>query len=215
MEYTYKFEEIDSCEEIGIFEDEYVYDIEMDDDTHTFIANDILVHNSCYVSFEEVLDKCDWKGTEKEFALELYKVRLEEYIETELESYAFKFNTDNYLKFEMESVAKKAIWLAKKKYIQDLVWKDPDVHFESLTKIKSKGFEVIQSSTPIFAREHLLDILKYIFAKDELNIGDIVKIMKDLKKKFKLENVERISKNLRINKYGEYVKNDTTDSCSM
>ena len=32
------------------FDDEYVYDIEVDD-THTFFGNDILVHNSIYVEF--------------------------------------------------------------------------------------------------------------------------------------------------------------------
>ena len=27
------------------FEDEYVYDLEVEDNTHTFFANDILLHN--------------------------------------------------------------------------------------------------------------------------------------------------------------------------
>ena len=43
------FEEIEFCELSGEFIDEYVYDIEVDDDTHTFMANDILVHNSLCV----------------------------------------------------------------------------------------------------------------------------------------------------------------------
>ena len=47
MEYI--LDDLEVCECIGIFEDEYVYDIEMDDPTHTFIANDILVHNSLYI----------------------------------------------------------------------------------------------------------------------------------------------------------------------
>ena len=38
IETKYIFEEIDFCECIGEFDDEYVYDIEMDDETHTFIA---------------------------------------------------------------------------------------------------------------------------------------------------------------------------------
>ena len=39
--------------------------------------------------------------------------------------------------------------------MQNIVWKDPDIHYEDLSKISSKGFEIIQSSTPIFAREKL------------------------------------------------------------
>ena len=53
MEYI--FEDIELCECIGEFEDEYVYDIEVDDESHTFIANDILVHNSLYISYNNIL----------------------------------------------------------------------------------------------------------------------------------------------------------------
>ena len=48
------------CEKIGNFEDEYVYDIEMNDDTHTFVANNILVHNSIYTSYENIIKVTDW-----------------------------------------------------------------------------------------------------------------------------------------------------------
>ena len=47
----FEFIEIESCECVGEFVDEYVYDIEMADPSHTFIANDILVHNSVYTTY--------------------------------------------------------------------------------------------------------------------------------------------------------------------
>jgi hypothetical protein len=55
--------EIDSIEEIGSFEDEYVYDLEMEDESHTFIGNDMLVHNtdSIFVGFEPAMKNCEWK----------------------------------------------------------------------------------------------------------------------------------------------------------
>ena len=34
--FIYEFEEIEFCECVGNYNDEYVYDIEMEDDTHTF-----------------------------------------------------------------------------------------------------------------------------------------------------------------------------------
>lgn len=58
----YIFDNVESCEMIGNFEDEFVYDVEVDDPTHTFIANDILVHNSLFVSFKPAIDNCDWKN---------------------------------------------------------------------------------------------------------------------------------------------------------
>jgi hypothetical protein len=55
-------EEIESIEELPETED-YVYDLEMLDESHTFIANDILVHNtdSIFVGFNPAIQSCDWK----------------------------------------------------------------------------------------------------------------------------------------------------------
>lgn len=209
--YNFELEEIESCEQIGMFEDEYVYDIEVDDSTHTFIANDILVHNSCYLSFEECMNSCGWKGSEKDFIMKIYEYRLKDYISHVLQKYAEKWNGENFLSFELESIAKNAIWLAKKKYMQNLVWTDPDIHYEELTRIKSKGFEIIQSSTPLFAREKLKDILKYIFSVDDVQISELVKILKQMKKEFKLANIEQLTLNLRINNYSKYILSDSKD----
>jgi len=165
--------------------------------------------DSCYVSFQEIIEKSDWEGDEKTFILNLYKYRLQAYIAAALEKYAKSYNSDNFLFFELESVAKSGIWLAKKKYIQDLVWKDPDISFESLSKIKAKGFEIIQSSTPLFARTELKELLSLIFADNKnVKIAKIVRKLKKLKNKFKLSDIENISKNVRINNYTKYIEND-------
>ena len=42
-------------EKVEDFNDEYVYDLEVDDGSHTFFANDILVHNSIYVRMDNIL----------------------------------------------------------------------------------------------------------------------------------------------------------------
>ena len=52
----YLYDDIESIELVDDFQDEYVYDIEVCDDTHTFIGNDILVHNSLYMSYEGLLN---------------------------------------------------------------------------------------------------------------------------------------------------------------
>jgi hypothetical protein len=64
MREDFEIVEIDSIEEIGEFEDEYVYDLEMEDESHTFIGNDILVHNtdSIFVGFEPAMKSCRWKN---------------------------------------------------------------------------------------------------------------------------------------------------------
>ena len=76
--------------------------------------------------------------------------------------------------------------------MQNIVWKDPDIHYEDLSKISSKGFEIIQSSTPIFAREKLKDLLTYIFSVDKLDMKAFAALLKDIKRQFKLANVDQI-----------------------
>ena len=51
---NYKIENIASIERLDDFDDEYVYDVEVDD-THTFVANDSLVHNSIYCEAGQIL----------------------------------------------------------------------------------------------------------------------------------------------------------------
>lgn len=165
--------------------------------------------DSCYVSFEEVLDKCDWQGTEKDFIMKLYNIRIEGYLKNVLQRYADKFGTENFLSFDMESVAKSAIWLAKKKYIQDLVWTDPDIHYESLSNVKTKGWQTIQASTPTASRNILQRVVEIIFSHDIVKMDEIVKFLKESKKAFKLEEIEDICLNLRMNNYSKYVVDDT------
>ena len=167
--------------------------------------------DSIYVKFEEIIKKSNWEGTEKDFILSIYKVRLKDYIEKILQKYANDNNAENFLFFELESVAKNAIWLAKKKYMQNIVWKDPDIHYDELTKISSKGFEIIQSSTPIFAREQLKELITYIFSVEKLNMKEFATLLKDVKRKFKVTDVDKISFSKNVNNYQKYILNDTSE----
>lgn len=164
--------------------------------------------DSIYMCFDEVIKNTDYEGDSKDFILKIYELRLKEYIEKILQKYADDNNAENFLSFEMESIAKNAIWLAKKKYMQNIVWKDPDLHYEDLSKISAKGFEIIQSSTPVFARQKLKDLLTYIFSVDKLNMKELVAILKDIKRQFKLANTDQISFSKKVNNYQKYITND-------
>lgn len=208
MQERYEFDSIESIENIGNFDDEYVYDIEVDDETHTFVANDILVHNSIYMKFDEVIKKSSWQGSEKDFILKLYEVRLNGYIERIMQRYAEANNSENFLSFELESIAKNAIWLAKKKYLQNIVWKDPDMHFNELTKISTKGFEIIQGSTPVFAREKLKTLITYILSTKKVDMQEMARMLKEIKRQFKLTNIDQLAEAKKVNNYQKYIVND-------
>jgi len=164
--------------------------------------------DSIYVKFDEIIQKSDWQGSEKDFILSLYKTRLGDYIEKILQKYANTNNAENFLSFELESIAKNAIWLAKKKYMQNIVWKDPDIHYDDLTKISAKGFEIIQSSTPVFARDKLKELLTYIFSVNKLNMKEFASHLKEIKRQFKLANIDQISFSKKVNNYQKYIVND-------
>ncbi len=294
----YFLDDIESCEQIGEFEDEWVYDIEMNDDTHTFIANDMLVHNSVFVGFEPAINSCDWKDQVfnseylnsidkpfsiltkskfkvkfkninlqsailiesldertsekiktavnnselllvdgefvkdwnlekliKDFKGEIYynwkreldfihgidKVRFADYFKQCLDDLAASYGVDNKQDFELERVSESIINIAKKKYIQHIVYED-GIPFERLTYIFPKGVELVRSSTPLFARDKIIGIVKYLFEHpDSFNIKELLKLVKNLKKEFDLcvpDRIDEISMQSSCSKYEEKVLND-------
>lgn len=210
-----KFENIVSCECVGEYtEDEYVYDIEMDDDSHTFIANDILVHNSAYISLQPIIDSCGIPiEQETDFDLALNEVVLADYLEQMFDRYAADFNCPKNLeKFELEKIARSVIMLAKKKYIMDISWKEPDVHVAPVHSLVYKGIEVIQGSTPDFCRECMKDFIKFMLTKIDAGqkpeYDEIIRKLKEIKTKFSMQNPNEISKSFSMSDYEKYIIDD-------
>ena len=169
--------------------------------------------DSGYLIFEECIDAVKWQGTIKDFVLTLNRVRLAEYIKKVLNDYAKTFYTDNYLDFELETIAENAIWVAKKKYVQNIIWKDGK-DYDNLSYIKTTGLEIIQSSTPLFCREKLIEVVRYVFSKKKLSIDDnaeLVALIKSIKQEFKLSNIEKISMSRGISDYRKFIINDTDE----
>jgi len=203
------FDEIESCEQIGIFENEYVYDVELDDDTHTFIANDILVHNSCYVTFDPILKSCDYKGDPVDFIVKIKELRLNSYIKSRFDQYAKKYNTKNIQDLELEKISYSAIMVAKKKYILDLAWKEPGVFLKPQEKIRFTGVEIVQGSTPKFARKVLKEMIKLTCEKGKnLQYAEVVKKLKEYKKEYVLQSPEDIAKTQSLGDYEKYCLED-------
>ena len=99
---------------------------------------------------------------------------LDKYCETELQEVidnAFKkigyvFNTqENVLAMKREAIAEYGIWTAKKRY---LLWlhDNEGVRYDP-PKLKTVGVEVVRSSTPKIARDHLKKAIEYFILRDE------------------------------------------------
>lgn len=170
--------------------------------------------DSAYISVQPVIEACGIKTEmETDFVLAINKYILETYLADMFEKYAEMYNCDKNLEaFELEKVARSVIMLAKKKYIMDISWKEPDVHVAPLHSIVYKGIEVIQGSTPAFCRDMMKDFIKFMLNK--LNTGEkpsydaIIKKLKEIKTKFTLQSPNEISKSFGMSDYEKYVLDD-------
>lgn len=172
--------------------------------------------DSNYVQFQEMYESIEWLGEKLDivtFILKLYNLRIKDYIVKSLDKYAENRNTDSFLEFELESIAYSGIWMAKKKYLQNLAWDDKlgvDERHAMLKKIKTIGYDTIQSSTPMFARKKLSEALQILFEKKPTTetLTTIVSFLKKAKKEFKLAPTDEISFNKRTNNLEKYIVDD-------
>ena len=209
-------DKIISCVRIGEYEDEYVYDIEMGDDTHTFFANDILVHNSAYITLQPLIDACYIPDDQQlEFDLAFYEEILESYMDDKFDNYAERYHCkNNFEKFELEKISRTIIMLAKKNYMCDVEWIDSGARFEPLEHITYTGFDVVKGTTTDYCREEMKTFVNYVMGI--LNTGrkptlsEIVSKLKEIKKRFVMQNPNDISITKGISNYENFVKNDKT-----
>lgn len=217
IRYVQSFDNVEICMNIGEYTDEYVYDIEMDDDSHTFIANDILVHNSSYITLQPIIDQCKIPAEcETDFVLAINEFVLDDYLTRKFDEYAKAFNCHKNLeKFELEKIARTLIMLAKKKYVMDISWKEPDVHVAPLHVLVFKGIEIIQGSTPGFCRNIMKDFIMFMLEK--INNGEkpsydaIISKLKSMKDMFAMQSPNEISKSFGMNDYEKYILDDKKD----
>lgn len=167
--------------------------------------------DSNYVSFQEVVNSCNWQGDPKELILKINEYRLDGYLKKCFDIYAKKWNTENYQDFELETLAINGIFLGKKKYVTNLVY-DSGINIEPLSQLKTTGVEMIKGGTPPFVREKLIFLTKLIFSKGKgFDIREFVRELKSIKKEFKIQEPQSISASINVNNYEKFILNDMTD----
>jgi DNA polymerase elongation subunit (family B) len=151
--------------------------------------------------------KWNW-GKELDFIQGMDHFRYGGYFKKCLEEYAASFGVENKEDFELEKISESIINIAKKKYIQHIVNED-GFDFEPMTYIFPKGVELVRSSTPLFARDKIVDIVKYLFRHpDTFNIKELLKLVKNLRKEFELADIDDISMQSSCSNYDEKIIDD-------
>lgn len=216
----YFLDEIEYCECTGMFEDEYVYDIEVDDDTHTFIGNDILVHNSiysCYENFVKSIKDSDKMSTEqiRDIIVKFNTGFLDEHNRQFIADYYASRGGKSVHNFELETLNKAGVWLnVKKRYAQLLLWKDGKLFDLDHLKMKVTGLEMNKAAAPGYSREILSNMVRYML--ENANDRDLIhKLNRELQKYKDLwmkRDIDDICPNIKVNGYSKYIINDTGNS---
>jgi DNA polymerase elongation subunit (family B) len=179
--------------------------------------------DSNFFTMKPAMDSCGWEGNPLEFLHLVCKHRLSGYFKDVLELYAKKYKVKNVQDFELEQASKSIIFLEKKMYVKNVVWEDgspndanPEwqkkgTYFLHESNIQSKGIDLVRTSSPLFARQKVYDVINYFFKNPSTyNDRDLVKIVRELKNEFKIANIEDISMSSSCNNYANMVLNDQT-----
>lgn len=151
--------------------------------------------------------KWNWSN-ETDFIQGMDFFRYGGYFKKCLEEYAESFGVENKEDFELERISESIINIAKKKYIQHILFED-GIPYERMNYIYPKGVELVRSSTPAFARDKIVDIVKYLFSHpDTFNIKDLLKLVKNLRREFELADIDDISMQSSCSNYDVKVLND-------
>src|SRR5210317_1646299 len=148
--------------------------------------------DSIYVRFGKLVEKtCESKSREQiiDFLGKVCDNKIEPYIEKcfeELADYSNAFK--NAMVMKREVIANKGIWVAKKRYMLNVL-DDEGVRLAE-PKLKLMGIEAVKSSTPQVCRGKIKEAIKVIMGKEE---KDLHKFIAEFKKEFFQMSAEQIS----------------------
>ena len=190
-------------EDLGTTED-YVYDCEVDDNSHAFYANNILVHNSQFVNIACVTDDFKKKyGLDDNLAkwddeskLKLWKW-VDNFVETEVNPFVQNdligktYHTEHpeVLRYSLEYIGACGIYEAKKHYaVHKILSEGPEI----VDKVKFSGIELKKASTPATVKDILRDIYLGVL-KDDWNEHMFIDYVNSAYEKFKTLTVSDIA----------------------
>lgn len=224
-------DEILEVEDLGV-RDEFVYDIGMLNTPHTFFADDILVHNSMYLSYSKLFDSIGYEyrnksvevvknfimfnkdmtnlevgGLSKEERknLEETSKSLQNLISSFIDKLMVKFSKSLNCCQNRISFKREAI-AARAIFLERkryVYWVLNSEGVE-MDKLKSTGVEIVRSSTPILVQKYLKNIIFDILRKlDPLHAEAQIR---DFREKFFKADPESIAFPKTVNNLDSYVE---------
>lgn len=161
--------------------------------------------DSLYIVFDKLVEKV-YGDKESDpvkiidFLDKVAKQKLEPYIDKSYQDLVEVTNAYAQKMFmKRESIADKAIWTAKKRYILN-VYDNEGVRY-SEPKLKMMGIEAVKSSTPSSCRERMKDAFKLIMNKDEASVQ---KFINDFREEFATLSFDQIAFPRSVSELSKY-----------
>lgn len=194
---------ISNIEDLGSTE-EWVYDLEVEDPSHSFYANNVLVHNSQFVNISCFVDDLLKRGVGSgndiskwtdEDKLKLWK-EVNEFVEDDVNPFVQNLvksycHTEHpeVLRYSLEYISAVGIYEAKKHYAtRKVVAEGPEL----LDKIKYSGIELKKASVPAKVKSVLKDIYEGILLHS-WNEKNFIEYIYDIWGSFKKMPIDEIS----------------------
>lgn len=182
-------------------QDVWVYDIEVEDN-HNFFGNDILVHNSVYVTIQPFMDTVKGKIQKRVDAADQFcKEVIQPFIDGQSQSICDHLNCyEQKMVWNREVIASEAFWVVKKKYAMN-VWDSEGVRYKDKPKMKITGLEAKKSNIPEWSRDFLKECYKIVLSKNEKRIHQRLEEIEDEFYKLKPNEISIPSTVRGIDKY--------------
>ena len=181
-----------------------VFDAEVKN-LHNFFANDILVHNSNYVSLDQIIQKLKLKfNTHEEFndwAEKFYEVVIVPLIDMLMSVYEDNYDEDFRINFKKEKLISSLFVVGKKHYALDIINDEGD--FSEEPKFKIMGIETKKRNTPEFIRKTLNEVLMKILRG--ANKSDIQDFLRERRDSYEQLPIREIAIGGSISNYEKYL----------
>ena len=197
--YDFSIATMNNIEEIEY--DDYVYDIEIED-THTFFANNILVHNtdSAYLTLSNVFEKSANKAEVKKFANEMSEYVNQNFKEFVRDIFNVQDDMRDIISTETDIISDKSLFIAKKKYAMHVVNQEGI----DCNEVKYTGMEIIKSDTPKIVQKFLKDLV--LFIMDGNSFEEITNLIDSFKTSYHEKTLKEIGIPMNVRTLNKYLQ---------
>ncbi len=167
--------------------------------------------DSNYVIFNYIIKSIEnfesLKINPVEFVASIIKLRIQPYLNKRFQQYAESFNTVNMQEFKLEHISNNGVFIAKKNYILDVAHEDG--YLLSKSELLAKGFDLVKSSLPKWAREKGKELIKIILQQgNNLDMPQLMDKIKQYKNELMMLHPDELSQNFNLRTFKKYVLKD-------